>query len=111
MDPTYQIDLDTGALTWNEAFYAQFGYATTEPVNSMEWWTSHVHPEDAMLLNNALDQLVLTTRTSWVVAYRFRKADGSYVVVTDHAAVKRDYAGNAVHLTGVLTTEPTTGTT
>ncbi len=104
-DPSYEINLETGTLVWNDAFYRTFGYDRLEHTDSMEWWTSHVHPEDAMLLNDALDQLRIPIRKSWIVAYRLRKADGSYAVVTDHAEVRRDYAGHAIQLNGTLTLE------
>jgi PAS domain S-box-containing protein len=104
INPTYTIDLESGALSLNDAFYRTFGYDQQEKTDTMEWWISHVHPIDAMLLNEAMNQLLDPHKTSWIVAYRFRKADGDYVVVTDHATVQRDYTGEATHLTGILTT-------
>lgn len=99
----YELDLQSGVLKWNDALYTTFGYARTEPLNNVEWWAEHIHPEDAMILNQAMDKLNDTTVPNWTVAYRFRKDDGAYVYVRDRASILRDPYGRPTGLIGTIT--------
>ncbi|HET8669968.1 MAG TPA: PAS domain-containing protein [Candidatus Saccharimonadales bacterium] len=101
--PTYDLDIETGRLQWNDAFYNTFGYKLSDPVGSLEWWTSHIHPEDALALNTTMDKLLDADSAGWTARYRFRMAGGTYVTVRDQAYIRRNDEGKAVHLTGSLT--------
>ena len=41
-------------------------------------------------------------RAHWTDEYRFQRADGSYIVVTDRGYVVRDARGRAVRMVGAL---------
>lgn len=99
----YDLDLSSGMLHWSEALYDAYGYVRTIPANTIEWWTEHIHPDDAMILNQALDGLLNPSTLRWTVEYRFQKADNSYVLVVDNATVTRDSMGNPIRLSGSLT--------
>lgn len=99
----YDLDLANSRLDWSDELITVFGYSREEPASSLEWWANHVHPEDAMLLNQIMDKLYVPTIIEWTVEYRFRKADNSYVRVRDHAVVLRRDNGEAVRLSGTLT--------
>ncbi|HSX17416.1 MAG TPA: PAS domain-containing protein [Patescibacteria group bacterium] len=99
----YELDLASGRVQWNEQLYKTYGYDKSEPVNSMEWWADHIHPDDAMLLNQTMDKLMDPSVTEWAVEYRMQKGDKTYVLVRDNATVLRDEDGRAVRLTGSLT--------
>jgi PAS domain-containing protein len=100
---TYELDLLTGDLQWSEALYSVMQYSHAEPFNRLEWWAQHVHPDDAMTLNQALDGLIDPSIANWTVSYRFRRGDGAYVPVRDTATIVRDEQGAAVKITGTLT--------
>ncbi|HSX29782.1 MAG TPA: PAS domain-containing protein [Candidatus Saccharimonadales bacterium] len=100
---SYDLDFVTSSLTWGEGLYTEFGYDKSAPTNSVDWWTDHIHPNDAMILNYAMDKLLDPYAQNWLVEYRFRKADNSYVVVEDQATIHRDSVGKAIRLTGTLT--------
>ncbi|HKU18435.1 MAG TPA: PAS domain-containing protein [Candidatus Saccharimonadales bacterium] len=102
----YELDLSTGALKWNDTLYAVMHYPRSEPVGQVDWWVNHIHPEDAMILNQAMDKLDDASIPNWVVAYRFRDGNGSYVYVRDRASIVRDASGSAVSLIGTLTPLP-----
>jgi PAS domain-containing protein len=103
----YELDLQSGAITWSEALYTVFNYPHAEPFNRVEWWVQHIHPDDAMLLNEAMDNLNDPKNPGWAVAYRFRTGGGSYVPVQDRASIVRDPNGVATSIIGTLT--PITG--
>lgn len=98
----YQIDVATETLHWGEGLRTVLGYDITPETSTLEWWAHHVHPEDALILNDALDILQHQWVNEWTVSYRFQRADTTYVRVHDRAMVTRDQAGNAVRLTGTI---------
>jgi PAS domain-containing protein len=101
--PTYELDIASGRMQWNDAFYNTFGYHLSEHAGSLEWWTDHVHPDDAMALNATMDKLLDSESAGWTTYYRFRVADGAYVRIREEAYIRRDEDGTALHLTGLLT--------
>lgn len=100
---TYELDLANGKLIWSDGLHTVYGYAQAEPADTHEWWSNHIHPDDAMILNEAMDNLMDPTINGWTVEYRFRAADNSYVLVRDSAKVIRDKSGTALQLEGSLT--------
>lgn len=99
---TYEFDLTNGALVWGEGLYSLFGFDRAEPAGTHEWWANHVHPGDAMVLNETMDMLMYPWVKEWTVDYRFEKADNSYVMIHDRATVVRDDDGKALRLLGVM---------
>ena len=99
----YQLDFETGSLVWSDELYTAYGFDRIERSNRIEWWTDHIHPDDAMILNAAMDGLTTPSTTEWTVEYRFKKTDNTYMAVQDHATVTRDAAGTAIRLNGTIT--------
>jgi PAS domain-containing protein len=99
----YELDLTTGVLIWGEELYAVFGYDRSDLADSIDWWTDHIHHDDAMILNQAMDALLTPGAQGWTVEYRFAKADNNYVLVQDRAVVVRDDKGLPLRLKGTLT--------
>jgi PAS domain-containing protein len=98
----YVLDLESSMLKWSQGLYTVLGYDNQALINTVEWWTEHIHPDDAMILNQAMDKLADPWAKDWTVSYRFRKADNSYVMVDDHTIVVRDQTGNPVRLIGTI---------
>jgi len=101
-DVLYDMDLVQASVEWNEALYTQYGYTRDESNDTLEWWTQHVHPDDAFLLENKVTELFESGTSSWHCDYRFRRADGSYVYVRDRGLLQRDKTGKPVRIIGSL---------
>lgn len=101
-DVVYELNLDNAHVDWNDALYTQYGYNRDEPTNTLEWWTSHVHPDDALLLENKISDLFDSAGSSWQYDYRFRRADGGYNYVHDRGLLLRDEAGKPKRIIGSL---------
>jgi PAS domain-containing protein len=99
----YELDIESGKLQWSEALFTTFNVPPTEPISHQEWWVNHIHPDDAMILNRAMDKLEDPKIPNWTVEYRFRCGDGTYRPVRDKASIVRDETGNATRLIGVMT--------
>src|SRR5690606_34029367 len=81
-DVLYDLDLTTGVVTWNEALYTQYGYAKTKATNTLEWWAGHIHPDDALQLEDKMSAWLEGKTDTWHAEYRFKKADGNYIYVS-----------------------------
>jgi two-component system CheB/CheR fusion protein len=101
-DVVYELNLDDGTVDWNEALYTQYGYSPDEPTDTLEWWTSRVHPDDAFLLENKITDLFESDTSSWQYDYRFRRADGKYNYVHDRGLLLRDHKGQPKRIIGSL---------
>ena len=102
----YELNLETGELTWNDTLYRVLGFPRTEPLNRLDWWIEHIHPDDAMILNQAMDRLEDPKIPGWTVNYRFRNGAGAYVYMRDQASIIRGPSGQATGLIGTLSLNP-----
>lgn len=101
-DFIWEYDVQTGCAERSSNFYAAFGYAPDERVNTIDWWRAHLHPEDAPTVLACYDSALSSDRNVWSVEYRFRRADGSYAYVSERACVVRDGGGCARRVVGVM---------
>src|SRR5882757_2553403 len=101
-DILYDLDLGKGTVVWNEALYLQFGYKRSEPAGTLEWWTQHIHPDDAFRIENELTNWFDSGNTTWQTEYRFEKADGSYNYVRDRGFLQRAADGTPIRIIGSL---------
>src|SRR5688572_11658912 len=101
-DAIYDLDIQSGIVSWNKALYDAYGYPKREPCNTLEWWTSHIHPDDALEVESGLSKLLISKRYTWSCDYRFRKANGSYAHVRNRAFVQRGISGEPVRIIGSL---------
>lgn len=99
-DVLYDLDLTNGTVTWNESLYTQYGYSRAEEVDTLEWWTAHIHPEDALRLEEEMSAWLLGKTDTWHAEYRFMKADGDYIDVSDRGVVHRATDGSPLRIIG-----------
>jgi len=99
-DVLYDLDLQNGSVVWNDALYTQYGYTPDEPAGTLEWWTSHVHPDDALRLEREISEWFAGKHDTWQAEYRFRKANGDYVYVRDRGVVHRADDGSPLRIIG-----------
>ncbi len=101
-DAIYDMNFKTGRIVWSEALYSQYGYTKKERTDSLEWWTQHIHPDDAMRVEKELNHLLQGKQKTGVYEYRFHKADGTYAYVRDRLFLQRDPSGEPLRLIGSL---------
>jgi PAS domain S-box-containing protein len=100
-DVIWDWDIPNGRVLWNEEITRMFGYAPETEGTDLEWWTAQIHPDDAGEVAGSLDAALRDAR-AWTSEYRYRRADGSYVVVLDRGHILRDEAGQAVRMIGSM---------
>ena len=101
-DVVWDWDFQANRIWWNEAYYAQFGYAREETKPGPESWTDHIHPDDLHATHESIRAVIDGGGTAWQAEYRFRRRDGEYLVVMDRGFVVRDPFGEAVRMLGAM---------
>ena len=96
---TWQWDLETNALSWDEGLHRLYGL---EPgtVTQYEHFIGRVHPDDLPFVTAAIQQAV---QAGGGLDYEFRIVlpDGSTRWLADQGLLVRDAAGTVIHMTGV----------
>lgn len=100
-DILYELDLVTGKVTWNDVLYERYGYERSDESTQLEWWTSRIHPHDALRLEQELAEWFEGRRDYLQSEYRFLIADGSYIYVRDRGIVQRE-DGSPIRIIGSL---------
>jgi PAS domain S-box-containing protein len=101
-DVLYELNLETGIVTWNDALHTQYGYTGDENTATEEWWVQHVHPDDALRLEHEWSAWFDSSEDIWQSEYRFQKADGSYIDVRDRGLLQRADDGMPVRIIGSM---------
>jgi len=99
-DVTWDWDLTTGRLSWNDAGPLRLRYTPDEVRNSPEWHFEHVHAEDRERVVAGLHEAISGVAAAWNDEYRFLRGDGTYATVHDRAYVMRNQRGEPVRVTG-----------
>lgn len=83
----------------SDIYQAQYGQPL-DTASCHEWWTERVHPQERDRIVASLNAALAGSKDSWAAEYRFRRTDGSWAYVYDHARISRDGSGKPVRLVG-----------
>lgn len=101
-DAVYDWNIKTNSIWFGDGMFKLFGYTKENIQETLDWWTSKLHPEDKSGINNQLEEALKSTKQSFVLEYRFQKNDGSYATVIDRALLVRDKNGKPMRYIGVM---------
>ena len=95
-------DLETNQVVRSaENMKKLFGYDANEVINTANFWSSHVHPEEQEKVANLFEQFINNPKNNYVdCEYRFKMADGNYAYVHDKGYAIRDSDGKAIRMIG-----------
>src|SRR5438045_3994218 len=91
-DAIWDIDLETGTVTWNETYSTLYGRAP-EASDSWQWWIARIHAEDHERTVGGLHAAISNGASCWTCEYRFQRADGGWAYIYDRAYIARDASG------------------
>ena len=93
---------------WSDGLQTKFGYGAAH-TQSRSFWTDKVHPDDRHRVMASI-RAAIDEGGVWLEEYRFRKADGTYALISDRALVTFDDEGRACRMLGAMVdvTEPRT---
>jgi len=101
-DVIWDWDAEHGTIIWNDALQTMFGYAPDQIDNRLQWWDSHLHPDDRERVVSGINGIIEKGGTSWTDEYRFERADGSFTEVLDRGYVARAEDGKPVRMIGAM---------
>ncbi len=88
---------------WGEGFYSQFGFKQGSKVNNREFWQSHIHPDDSERVVEGIKKFVTRKQTGlWLEEYRFKKANGKFVLISDRGFLIYDKDGEVIRMVGSM---------
>jgi PAS domain S-box-containing protein len=91
-------DLAADVTEWNEGLTSVFGWPSGRIPYSERWWLERIHPEERERVARTKRQNLENGSDEWTDEYRFRRADGSWAVVSDLARLVRDKHGKPVRM-------------
>ena len=86
-------ELATDRVTWDEGVAPLLDYQWSDLGQTADWWYGRIHPTERERVVQSLDSAIAGGETEWSEQYRFRRANGTYAVIEDHASIVRDEAG------------------
>jgi hypothetical protein len=98
------------SVVWNGPIQALFDYSLEDVEGTEEWWLDRIHFDDRDEVLESLARHLIPTPGKayaaesriWGYDYRFRNAEGSYLLISDRAITTRDKHGNATCLESVI---------
>ena len=102
-DVIWDWDLGSAVPFWSESFYVQFGFKAGKKVSVPGFWESHVHPDDRVKVVENMNKFIAQKETGlWLDEYRFKKANGKFVLISDRGFLIYDKEGKAVRMVGSM---------
>ena len=99
-DAVRDWDVLADRVIWGDGLEQAFGW-TPPPVATAAWWYERLHPDDRERVVGAIQAAISRGDRTWDLAYRFRKADGSWTHVADRGFVISEN-GEPVRLIGAM---------
>ncbi|MEW1958369.1 SpoIIE family protein phosphatase [Kineococcus sp. NPDC059986] len=96
---TFDWDLGTGSLVWDENLLAMFGYAADDFGRTIEAFNDRVHPDDRARVGRALQESIDTVGP-YEAEYRVVRPDGSTRWVRARGQTLADENGRAARVLG-----------
>jgi PAS domain S-box-containing protein len=98
----WALDLRSNNFTWSDEVYRIFGHNPQEFKGSMDWLSTHVHPDDKKLFRKSVN-MALCENKLFYIDMRVMRPDGNVRYVNWVAdRCSRDETGNPRHLFGII---------
>jgi two-component system, chemotaxis family, CheB/CheR fusion protein len=88
---------------WNsESFFSLFNFNTDEVTEHIDFWFSHIHPEDIEDVKKGIFNAINTGQPQWVGEYRFENGKGIYGHVLERGYILQNGKGMPYRLISSL---------
>lgn len=98
---TWEIDLATGHMEWDDSMRRQFGLAPEDPTPNLDGFMAAVHEDDRRSVTAAMHNAVLPGHGRFDHEYRIKGADGIERWYRSVGRVHRDDGGRGVRGVGI----------
>jgi len=102
-DAIWDWDVATNNMYWGEGFHGLFGYKAGYFSNDLGMWENGIHPLDKVRVIESIQNFVeSSSQRVWQEEYRFKKADGKYVLVADRGFLIYNQQGRVNRMVGSM---------
>ena len=102
-DAIWDWDVATNNMYWGEGFHGLFGYKAGYFSNDLAMWENGIHPLDKARVIESIQNFVeSSSQRVWQEEYRFKKADGKYVLVADRGFLIYNQQGRVNRMVGSM---------
>jgi PAS domain S-box-containing protein len=98
----WEVDVQTGAIVWDDMMYVLFGYPSYSPTAAFSIWKQAMHPEDANLMMKVIGALVSGEKEVDKASFRIIRPDGEIRYLDSNAIVQHDAKGQVQKLIGTV---------
>lgn len=102
-DAPWDWDLVTGDVYYSQRWWNMLGYPSGDGIDDSGAWRRLTHPDDDVMLEEYLIELLPSSREGFSLEFRLRHRDGHFVPVLSRGYVLRDQTGKAIRISGVNT--------
>ncbi|MBL0335258.1 MAG: PAS domain S-box protein [Chitinophagaceae bacterium] len=96
------VDLQTHAITWSENYYTHLGYPRHKVPANDQSWINPIFPPDKQMVVDSLNLAIREKQDIWTAEYRFMKASGEVIEITDRCFIFYDDQLKPVRLMGTM---------
>lgn len=98
----WEWDIENSRIYNSPVFKDLFGFDVT-PDGAFADWNELIHPDDREETVKSYYDIIADPRVDrWEKEYRYRKADGDYLYVSDRCVILRNSQGKAIKVVGAL---------
>ena len=102
-DGLWDLDLEANTVYFSPRWKAMLGYAPDEIGNTLDEWSSRLHPDDQEAARAAVSAHLRGETPHLEIEFRFRHKDGHYLWVLSRGQAVKNALGQAVRLVGTHT--------
>lgn len=98
------------SLQWKGSVEELLGFRIEDIPTEESWWLARIHPEDLFDVVNSLSRILAPAPDKpyaseariWAHNYRFKHANGQFLLVSERSIVDRDESGNVLSMTSTI---------
>ncbi|KAG9848466.1 hypothetical protein KCU98_g8989, partial [Aureobasidium melanogenum] len=98
------------SLEWKGSVEELLGFRIENIPTEESWWLARIHPEDLFDVVNSLSRILAPAPDKpyaseariWAQNYRFKHADGQFLLISERSIVDRDESGNVLSMTSTI---------
>ena len=101
-DLVYEMDWNSGDLSWGDELTDVLGYPHTDKFVDYDWWIDKIHPDDLQRVIHDVALTVENESRKMKLVYRIRTYDGAYKYVMNNKFIDRDEDGKPKNIIGAV---------
>lgn len=102
LDGIYDWNIKSGEMYHSGSWKKMLGFGVNEIQDSYEIWESFIHPDDKERVLEVLEKYLKRKIKDFIIEYRFKKKDGSYIWVHDRGVAVWDEYDKPTRMAGTI---------